>query len=135
STEGKWLEIEQALDWINSVHIDIKEINSSQSYIKNIAQKFQEKSQVITNTQMEEQMEIYRTTYTDVMKHWKTVEEELEAPGLHEPRQSDWVNFVIQKSVQLIDSLPQLKDNCHLAHVVQEAESIELENVTSPYLD
>src|SRR5699024_9192219 len=35
----------------------------------------------------------------------------------------------------LIDSLPQLKDNCHLAHVVQEAESIELENVTSPYLD
>ena len=134
-SEGKWDEILKAINWIDSVYTLIKEINSSESFVKDLAPKFEDNKQVLKGTELKEEMEIYQDAYTDVMDHWKIVADELLSPNFHEPQQTGWVNFSVKKATKLIDALPQLKDNCHLALMVEEAESLDLENVTTPYLE
>ncbi|SDQ91835.1 DUF3320 domain-containing protein [Virgibacillus salinus] len=133
-TEGQWTDIETAVEWLTSTRSIIEEFNGSQSYLAGVAQALQDNNQLLTTSEMKEQIETYTTTYETIMKSWETIEKELVATDFHEPQQSDWVNFAREKASRLINSLPQLKDNCNLSRVVQEAETFGLGHVTAPYL-
>ncbi len=131
---GMWDEMEEAVQWMADVRSTINELQPSRDTLAAMAQNLQEHKQQLSTSQMKQQMNAYTTGYEDIMKHWETVEKELVAADLHEPEQPDWANYVKDKAAYLLEALPQLKDNCKLASVIQEAESFGLHHVTKPYL-
>jgi hypothetical protein len=134
-TEGKWPEIEQSIEWMESVRACIKKLNNLQSYLSEVAHQLQSDEKVLTSSQMKEQMEAYRATYEAIMKRWETIEADLIVSDFYEPEQSDWAIFIKDKAIRWIQALPLLKDICHLSRLIQEAESFGLSNVTVPYLN
>lgn len=133
-TDAEWQKMEQALERIASFRSNIMEMNDSQSFLMEVAEKLQANAELLATPAMKEAMKTYSSTYTDVMKRWVIIETALDTPDFHEPEQSDWVHFMQEKATRLMETLAQLKDNCHLARVVQEAESFNLDHVTNPYL-
>ncbi|ALX48523.1 DUF3320 domain-containing protein [Lentibacillus amyloliquefaciens] len=132
-TAGDWQEIERAVEWMTSVQINIAEYKQSQQFSADFAQAVQDHKQALTTSSLKKQMESFTAGFEDIMKHLEVVENELATDNLHEPDQHDWANFINDKADRLINALRQLKDNCHLAQVIQEAESSGLSHVTEPY--
>ncbi|GAA0432234.1 DUF3320 domain-containing protein [Lentibacillus halophilus] len=131
---GMWDDMEVAVQWMRDVRSAIEALQPSQDTLATMAQQLQDNKQQLTTSQMQQHMNAYTAGYEAIMKHWETVEKELAAEGLHEPEQPDWANNVKNKAANLLNALPQLKDNCQLASAIQEAESFGLHHVTKPYL-
>ncbi|MFZ3579161.1 DUF3320 domain-containing protein [Virgibacillus sp. DJP39] len=132
-TKGKWQEIERAVKWLEPVRSLLMGFDYPESNLADIAQKLQSNVQNLTNSQTKELMANYTKTYEDIMKRWKTIEEELVAPEFHKPKQPNWVNYTKENASLLIGSLSLLKDNCYLSRKLQDADSFGLEHVTEPY--
>ena len=131
--EGKWTELEHALEWLSAFRTYIKEENDSFSYLKNAAQRLQEERHWLTSIQVQEQLTSYKSVFEEVMKHWGVIQAELEAPNFHEPDQPQWVRFMEEKATRLKRSLNQLKDMCHFSRATLEAEQAGLGHVVAPY--
>ncbi|RYG72474.1 DUF3320 domain-containing protein [Lentibacillus lipolyticus] len=131
---GMWDDIEEAVQWMRDVRSTISELQPSHDTFAAMAQQLQKHKRQLTTPQMKQQMDAYKAGYEAIMSHWGTLEKELVAKNLHEPEQPNWAHHMTEKAAHLLNTLPQLKDNCQLASAIQEAESFGLHHVTHPYL-
>jgi hypothetical protein len=134
-TKANWDEIERGMDWIVSVRSTISKVNDSSDYLVEVSQKLESNKQMLTDLNVTAQMDNFKKAYEEILTGWETLKSELIVSEFHEPEQNDWVNYMTDKANRLIESLPQLKDTCHLVRTLKEADSFGLENVTQPYLN
>ncbi|MBD8069872.1 DUF3320 domain-containing protein [Bacillus sp. PS06] len=134
-TNGKWDEIDKGLTWSESVRSTIKAIDNTPSYIAEVAQNLEGNKHVLFKSEFKKQMKTYKGIFDELMNSWGFIEKELSISTFYDPEQVDWANYIEKKATQLIDALPMLKDSCHLARTIQDANSCGLEHVTTPYLN
>ncbi len=126
-------ETEASLNWLTLVRAIILDYDQSPSFIHALTKKLLKNKQEMGTTDLEEQMTNYMTEYEAMMTRMQTVEKELVFNDLFERDQENWLDFAKDKASRLIGGLPQLKDNCKLAHAIQEAEAYGLNDVTQLY--
>jgi uncharacterized protein YoxC/very-short-patch-repair endonuclease len=134
-TKGSWDEIERGMDWVLFVRSTIKKVNDSSHYLVEVSQKLESNKQTLSDINVIAKMDSYQKAYEEIRNGWETLQSELMVSEFHEPEQNDWVTYMTGKVNRLLDSLPQLKDTCHLVRTLKEADSFGLENVTQPYLN
>ncbi len=133
-TDGKWPEMEQAIEWMKSVRSILQEYTEAHSYVSETAQVLQNNKQLFTSSNMQQFMLKYQDKFEDLMKRILRIETELLLFKFNEPDHSDWLTAIKDKASTLISALPQLKDNCQLARAIEEANSFGLQNATNPYI-
>ncbi|WP_168413081.1 DUF3320 domain-containing protein [Bacillus salacetis] len=134
-SKGNWSEIEKAIEWTVSVRSALHEFSEEQAYLTNTAEVLQNNTKAITAQKMQDAITNFKSTFKKVKSCVNKIEEELLLSDFHEPGQHNWTQVIKDKSILLINALPQLKDNCQLARTIEEAELAGLENVTKPYLN
>ncbi|MBM7573021.1 DUF3320 domain-containing protein [Aquibacillus albus] len=134
-SKANWEEIEKAIEWADNIRTKVRMINDSPAYLAEFAQKLEDNKQALSDPEIIGEMDAYLDVYDDMMKKWKTLESELTVSEFHEPNQKNWSQFIEEKAAHLINALPLLKDSCHLARTIQEAEDFGLTHVTHSYLD
>jgi hypothetical protein len=133
-TKANWDDIERGMKWAALARSMIRKVNDSSEYLGEVAQKLENNKQMLSDINVTAQMNSYEKAYREIMNGWETLQSELMVSEFHEPEQNDWVHYMTGKANRLMDSLPQLKDTCHLVRTIKEADSFGLENVTLPYL-
>ncbi|WP_043932504.1 DUF3320 domain-containing protein [Bacillus sp. EB01] len=133
-TNGKWTEMEEAIQWMTSVRSYLEEFTETKGYFMETAKALQNNKQSFTSQTMTEMMSNYQTSYEDLLERITRIQDELLIYKFHEPANPDWLTSVKNKASTLIGTLSLLKDNCQLARAISEAESFGLDNVTKPYL-
>ncbi|WP_230495152.1 DUF3320 domain-containing protein [Pseudoneobacillus rhizosphaerae] len=133
-TKASWDDIERGMKWAALARSMIRKVNDSSEYLGEVAQKLENNKQMLSDINVTAQRISYEKAYREIMNGWETLQSKLMVSEFHEPEQNDWVHYMTGKANRLMDSLPQLKDTCHLVRTIKEADSFGLENVTLPYL-
>lgn len=132
---GEWDEVEKALKWMQDIRTLILKYNASSDYLKMMTEHLLTNKEIINTPKLQEHITEYRNVFKEIDNHWANLESQLLTKDFHEPAQPNWIDFTKEKVAALTIKLPQLKDNCHLSHVIQEADAFGLEYVTKGYLE